>query len=223
MWKKHIQSGHFRVVHILGYFLIHLLAVKLSGCNSLSLPYLSLLASSILSSTFYLSLGWKVRGKVINSISKDCINHRFDQSIICGFSDVLFDQNKMCLWSSLTTIILLSSTPLSDNNHSLFFYTSVWIEHRHHTMSHPRQTASEEEYAISSLTLSLHFLSLEGLSVHELIALRKKCKLEEQQLEQAVREQSQSMLIHYHSGTVTLLFICVPFSLSRLQPAWPLQ
>jgi uncharacterized protein YbgA (DUF1722 family) len=57
-------------------------------------------------------------------------------------------------------------------------------------MSNERLPGTEEDRLIRWLTSSLHTLSLEGVSVQQMIEQKKRRKLVELRFERAVREQS---------------------------------
>ena len=62
-------------------------------------------------------------------------------------------------------------------------------------MSNEQLSELEQDLLIKSLTSSLRTVSLEDFSVHQLIVEKKRHKLEEQQLERAVQEQTKSKII----------------------------
>ena len=67
--------------------------------------------------------------------------------------------------------------------HSLVTYVTFAI-----AMSNERLPGTEEDRLIRSLTASLHTLSLEGVSVQQMIEQKKRRKLVELRFESAVRE-----------------------------------
>jgi hypothetical protein len=86
-------------------------------------------------------------------------------------------------------------------------------------MSNERLPGIEEDVLIRSLTSSLYTLSLEGVSVQQMIEQKKRRKLVELRLERAVREQSApSKLSPINFIRIIVKLIRIPYSMSRLWP-----
>ena len=104
--------------------------------------------------------------------------------------------------------------------HSLsFFHSSVTYVTFTIAMSNERLPGIEEDLLIRSLTSSLYTLSLEGVSVQQMIEQKKRRKLVELRLERAVREQSApSKLSPINFIRIIVKLIRIPYSMSRLWP-----